>query len=182
MLDSGPTGCTSFEAAFERIQEYIGRQAMHSAINVVFMTDGEDTSSRALSESQKMFKVFLANCRRQVVVHTLSFGRQHNRSFLQELSQMGSSPGCYRYAETADKLDDSFAQMFDFLMQNVKLSLRVGSLVLDVDAAKEAADEQDYDSDDENSSPPEDILAFDAVLERRLLRAATCRSMPRSRQ
>jgi hypothetical protein len=179
MLASSPTGCTSFEAAFSKIQEYIGNQPIHSSINIVFMTDGEDTSSSALAANQKMFKIFLANCMRQVVVHTLGFGRSHNRAFLEELSQMGSSAGCYRYAETgsntADNLDDSFASIFDFLVHNVTISLRVGSLVLDVDAVKEVAseDEDEEDEDDEDdhlSTSTGDKLSFDIVLKRRTLR------------
>jgi 2'-5' RNA ligase len=145
VVNSRPAGCTSFENAFEAITDYINQQPLASNIAVVFMTDGEDTASKHLSENTQLFRSYLQSCRREVIVHSLGFGRRHKREFLQDLNTMGNigSDGCYRYAEDAGAgteassgLAHSFSEIFDFLLTSVKIPVVVGNFTLEVDGTR----------------------------------------------
>lgn len=68
----------------------------NATVAAVFMTDGEDTSSKNLPETIQKFTNFVQKCGRQVVIHTLGFGRSHSKEFLDKLRAMGTMEGMYR--------------------------------------------------------------------------------------
>jgi len=166
VIASHPTAATSFEAAFEAIMEYINEQPVSSSISIVFMTDGDDTVSKNLPENKTLFKSYLRACRRSVKLHSLGFGCNHKRDFLQELSKMGNSEGCYRYAEGSatgsegcSGLEDAFADIFDFLQTSVKACIQVGNQKLEVDGTRVAGE-----GDDGGERGSFERLKFDLLL------------------
>lgn len=126
VLKSSPCSTTSFEAAFVEIKDYIMRHPSGTDLNIVFMTDGQDTTSRDLSTAKRNFSVFLKDCERQTTFHAIGFTKSHNHSFLEEICAMGSAEGMYRYAEEGKSLETRFAEMFDFADVNVKTKLCIG--------------------------------------------------------
>jgi len=130
VLKSGPCSTTSFEAAFMEIENYIMRHPSGTDLNIVFMTDGQDTTSKDLPIAKRAFSVFLKDCERQTTFHAIGFTKSHNHSFLEEICTMGTTEGMYRYAEEGKSLETRFAEMFDFADVNVKTKLRIGETEL----------------------------------------------------
>jgi len=211
VLDSYPQGATSFENAFQEIMSYINQQPLGTSVSVVFMTDGDDTVSRNLKQSTLLFRTYLKTCRRNVVVHTLGFGRGHKRAFLEKLATMGNAAtdGCYRYAEgtgisgmasagsavsdgsegAGDTLDDDLAlgkvmeEMFDFLQSSLKLELIVGGKCIEVDSVRKAKWGHLADRDDNDHDDDDDgCVAVDVVLNASDLDTETRRTVQDAQQ
>ena len=137
------SGSTSFSEAFKLIQQFINEQPIKSDVSVIFMTDGEDTSSQDLPGATKFFSAFLKSCRRNVCIHTIGYGKNHSRNFLEGLLSMGTVPGVYRYAE-GQNLDTKFEELFDFLSLTRKITLTFGkSKPITVDAVRAEDKEED---------------------------------------
>lgn len=134
VLESCPSGRTSFESAFGGIREYVMEKPPGTDMSVVFMTDGADNESKDLQSSKRAFAEFLGTCGRPVVVHAIGFTDSHHRHFLDEIRLMGCSEGMYRFAEKGDRLEACFAEMFDFVDVSTRASLRVGGLEVLCDA------------------------------------------------
>jgi len=73
--------------------------ALHGGLDIIFMTDGKETSSDCLAEATAAFLVFLQKCQRQAVVYAIRFTTLHHREFLQDICKMGCIEGMYRYAD-----------------------------------------------------------------------------------
>ena len=105
-------GGTSFTCAFDeiikRLDTYKNDNNISSLV-VVFLTDGEDSSvSRydRLSLVQKL-KSNIANIwTKPYIVHSIGFGSSHDFDFLNNLRQIGSSEGSYRYADPSEDSDN----------------------------------------------------------------------------
>jgi len=126
VLREGANGGTSFEAAFQAIQTFISRRKLDERIAVIFMTDGDDTSSRNLKTNQNLFTAFIKSCRRHVTIHTIGYGKSHQRNFLEQIRTFGSQEGVYRYAEDSG-LDTKFEEIFDFLVVTKSIKAKIGA-------------------------------------------------------
>jgi 2'-5' RNA ligase len=134
VLNSFPDGMTSFVAAFAAIRSYVMAQPEGSSINVVFMTDGQDTASKNLPGAQGVFADLLRTCKRTVVIHTIGFTAGHEQELLEELRLMGNSDGTYRYAGESEDLESRFTEMFDFLELNVRKKVLIDEAEFTCDA------------------------------------------------
>lgn len=134
VLNSFPDGMTSFVAAFAAIWNYVGSQPEGSTINVVFMTDGQDTASKNLPGAQHVLAERLQACQRKVVIHTIGFTAGHEREFLEEMRLIGSSEGTYRYAGDSRSLESRFTEMFDFLELTVRKQVQINGVDVVCDA------------------------------------------------
>ena len=122
-------GSTNFKAVFELLQKYLENGAetgsggggmlskLRSAgpkkeaaagtrkkVFVFFMTDGCDTcnNSQQLMVSKEHLQDSMAKYGEEVVVHVLGFGKNHDDSFLESLSLLGTSDGSYSYVQPTD--------------------------------------------------------------------------------
>jgi len=127
VLSSKPCSTTSFEEAFLQITDYIQEHPPGAVLNIVFMTDGVDTTSRDLPGAKRALHHFLETCERQTTFHAIGFTKSHQQAFLLEMCRMGTVEGMYRYAEqSGDSLESRFAEMFDFADVSTKTQLVVG--------------------------------------------------------
>merc|ERR1719502_741344 len=124
VLNSSPSSTTSFEEAFGEIKRYISQHPLGTAMNVVFMTDGQDTTSRDLRSAKQSFREYLQTCERETTFHAIGFTSSHQQKFLEEICTMGTNEGMYRYA-TGKELETRFAEMFDFADVHVRTNIRI---------------------------------------------------------
>lgn len=97
-------GGTSFRCAFEaivRVCTQMNANPRISSLEIVFLTDGEDTSGVNRVQLVKELKDALVKTwQRPYTVHVIGFGASHDAEFLQNLRKIGSAgEGAYRYAD-----------------------------------------------------------------------------------
>lgn len=137
-----PGSTTNFSSAFSALQQVIQRRigiasngllsrilsvvgaidpqeaSNYGEIIVVFMTDGQDTTTNDVPKAMQDFSTFLHGLSCQNTVHTIGFGCDHNLEFLDALRTQGKSEGLFRYAEPSDgltALHDKFIELYDFI-------------------------------------------------------------------
>lgn len=132
VLNSRASGCTNFQEAFRLIVSYILDHPSGTSLEIIFMTDGQDTSSKDLAGATRDFQNFLRTCGRRVTIHCIGFTIHHNRELLEQLCEMGISQGTYRFADGSkgESLMARFTEMFDLVDVNVKGFLRIGAFTL----------------------------------------------------
>jgi 2'-5' RNA ligase len=127
VLSSEACSTTNFQEAFREIREYINTHPPGTAMSIVFMTDGQDTSSCDLSSAKSSLREYLKACERDTAFHAIGFTSSHDNKFLQEICSMGTTEGMYRYAEGKNcGLQERFSEMFDFADVHVKTQLLIG--------------------------------------------------------
>ena len=109
-------GGTSFEAAFNEIVRLATEHANDDNIGcmtILFLTDGEDSSVRKSDRGKLVdsFRNRLQVWKKDYVVHTIGFGRQHDSDFLDALRKIGSEEGAYRYADPSENSDALFGKI-----------------------------------------------------------------------
>lgn len=105
------SGGTSFTAAFDEIIKVITLHESNSEIsslNIVFLTDGEDSSIQKDKRGQLVtsLKDRIINVwSKPFTVHSIGFGQQHDSDFLDKLRKIGTTEGSYRYADPQEDND-----------------------------------------------------------------------------
>lgn len=133
---------TSFKAAFDKIIYVINKYApkMHeiNSIVIIFLTDGEDsniqkTNRKSLSDSLKIN--IEAICNKNYTVHTVGFGLHHDADFLNNLRQIGTFEGAYKYANPNDDndiLSSKINSLSDVIMTDVSIPVKIINTNLDI--------------------------------------------------
>lgn len=80
---------------------------------IVFMTDGQDNSSKSTQQLTLALKKYLSAWTKKVVVHTIGFSRGHDFKFLDNLRKVGSEEGTFRYADPQDDGDTLCGKLSD---------------------------------------------------------------------
>lgn len=128
----GRGGGTSFTSAFREIVNVIRLYKDDpdiTSIEILFLTDGEDSSVHAGPARQKLVNDLKAallaesvpNPNLALTLHSIGFAREHDFEFLNALRVIGSKEGAYRYADPSDHPD--------------ALAQKIGSLFLAIASA-----------------------------------------------
>jgi len=120
-----PNYGTNFEQAFIAIKNFVNELPPKSHTNIVFMTDGHNNEGNYKS-GKEMLSIYLKNCRRTSCVHSIGFSSGHDRKMLEEIIELGTSKGVYRYAKSGD-LDQKFSELFDFISLSKKFTISIGT-------------------------------------------------------
>lgn len=125
-------GGTNFDAAFKKIAEVLGNYTCLddikaannvSGATIAFLTDGESGGDRNFLVSN--FKnILLDSWKGPVTVHSIGFGRNCDREFLEGLWKTGNINGTFRYAEPQDNAD-SLCNKLTTLFETVSLASTV---------------------------------------------------------
>lgn len=109
-------GGTNFNAAFDKIKDVLSKYVCSdvenmknapnnvSNVTVAFLTDGEATSDRNVLVST-FRQILKDNWTGPISVHSIGFGRNCDRIFLEDLWKTGNINGSFRYAEPEDNGD-----------------------------------------------------------------------------
>eukprot|EP00697_Spironema_sp_BW2_P000585 gnl/Spiro4/10799_TR5750_c0_g1_i1.p1 gnl/Spiro4/10799_TR5750_c0_g1~~gnl/Spiro4/10799_TR5750_c0_g1_i1.p1 ORF type:complete len:1379 (+),score=435.33 gnl/Spiro4/10799_TR5750_c0_g1_i1:72-4208(+) len=110
---------TCFAAAFDMLLNVIRRhEATHHEFVVVFMTDGNDTSTRPCEAARIELERTLKAMSKPSTIHVIGFTSEHNPVFLDAVRKSALREGVFRYAEAGDAPDAlrmKFAEIFDFV-------------------------------------------------------------------
>ncbi|AYV77769.1 MAG: ankyrin repeat protein [Edafosvirus sp.] len=103
------SGGTNFSASFNEIKKVCGKFESNkeiSSIVIIFLTDGIDSSVTADKRIDLVnsLKSNLSNVKKYTL-HTVGFGASHDYDFLNNLRQIGTSEGAYRYANPTEDVD-----------------------------------------------------------------------------
>ena len=121
--DIDANGGTSFDAAFNGINNVINYFKKNDNISIIFLTDGET------SEDKNMILCKLTNSINEfknTIIHTLGFGESHDYELLNCIRKCACNEGIYKYVSNVD--DNLFSKLkciFDVLYneKNYNLSL-----------------------------------------------------------
>ena len=116
-------GGTSFSSIFTAIQNYLIQN--QRSITFIFMTDGQDTDSQtALKQSMQKLKLTISGLAKTttVTIHVIGFGDVNNK-FLEQVRQLGTKEGLFRYSTVSAELQNSFNDMFDYAMSAREFTL-----------------------------------------------------------
>ncbi|XWV25964.1 hypothetical protein QJ857_gp1116 [Tupanvirus soda lake] len=130
-------GGTSFTAAFNKIKEVLSsyiysddvsqqsNQNNVSNVTIAFLTDGEAQEDRKMLVPK--FKEILAECwNGPISVHSIGFGSNCDREFLEAMWKTGSINGTFRYAEPKDDGDtlcNKLTTLFDLVSSSSTMQL-----------------------------------------------------------
>lgn len=137
----GRGGGTSFATAFKETlkvcREYQDDPTI-SSIEILFLTDGEDSSVPANQRQGLVdnFKAALLEARipnpnLSLTIHSIGFAREHDFEFLDALRIIGSKEGAYRYADPsdgADTLAKKIGSLFHAIASSSAVPLRFESI------------------------------------------------------
>jgi len=150
-------GGTNFLAAFEKIRDtlanyvYSDQPLPHAISNVtiVFMTDGQDGSSKNRDELVAFLRESLIEWNGPICVHTVGFSGGCDKQFLEKLRLTGTVEGTFRYAEPQDDPDtlcQKLTGLFDVIARNssvpVTFSLQNGLFRLNANKLEDTASVQ----------------------------------------
>lgn len=101
-----PGGMTNFGQAFTQIGNAIKTRLRKpgtkpTAFNIVFMTDGEDTSSQDHTMTMMNFKILIDNLGLPVKINTIAFRTKAHMEYLNYIKNLGTEPGVFKYAENS---------------------------------------------------------------------------------
>lgn len=115
------------------------------SVQVLFMTDGRDTSSQDEDEACRRFQDFLQRRGGLSKVSAVGFTPEHNYDLLERVRKTGTEPGVFRYAEAGDGGDALWTKLqdvFSLVAMNTKavpLTLVANGLTLLDPVPSEAA-------------------------------------------
>lgn len=119
-------GYTSFESVFNVMAQYM-RTYLTDSLVFLFMTDGEDTCSKDLSNAIQLLRWSArSNRERSVVLHVLGLG-DVQESFLEQVRCMGNNEGTLQYASKAAGLVQKIADMFVYGESTEQYALQLQS-------------------------------------------------------
>ncbi len=105
------SGGTSFKAAFDEIVKVCTTYASNPTVSsmvITFLTDGEDQVYPKEKRGQlitylkeNIEKVWL----KPYTIHAIGFGAAHDSDFMNGLRKIGTTEGCYRYADPLEDTD-----------------------------------------------------------------------------
>lgn len=112
----GRGGGTSFTSAFNEIIKSAKKFQENldiTSVVIIFLTDGEDSSSVKRSELvSRLKKDFVNTWKIDFTVHCIGFGSHHDYEFLNSLRQIGTMEGAYRYADPKEDTDSLSKKIF----------------------------------------------------------------------
>lgn len=120
----GRFGGTSFRSAFDEIFKVIGEYKTDQSISsiiIIFLTDGEDSSVRKDKRGELVTSLkedISGDWSKNFTVHSIGFGANHDYDFLNNLRQIGTTEGAYRYAdpqEDSDSLSNKINSLLDVI-------------------------------------------------------------------
>jgi len=130
----GRGGGTSFKSAFEEILKICKKHVANpdiSSIVIIFLTDGEDsavTKDKRIELVNNLKTEMKKIWTKEFVVHTVGFGGSHDYNFLNNLRQIGTSEGAYRYAdpgEDTDSLSNKINSLLDVIAASSSIPLKI---------------------------------------------------------
>lgn len=105
-------GGTSFQSAFTEIVNICKKYKndnLISSIVILFLTDGEDSSTSKGNARTQLVNTLKSNIEsewgKQYTVHTIGFTGYHDYTFLNELRMIGQQEGAYKYADPHEDTD-----------------------------------------------------------------------------
>jgi ankyrin repeat protein/uncharacterized protein YegL len=119
-------GSTYFSKAFEKVVQVLKGYQYKSVddvrdesennyisnVIVTLLTDGQDNSGEKVAELPGKYRKMLRECwEGPLAVHTIGFSENHDFNFLENLRNIGTSPGMYRYADPRDDGDTLCSKM-----------------------------------------------------------------------
>lgn len=126
------SGGTSFTSAFNEIIKVCTQYAADPLITsmvTTFLTDGEDSSIQK-DKRHELVKSLKDNLEKvwtkPYTIHCVGFGGSHDSDFLNGLRLIGTSEGCYRYAdpqEDADSLSNKINSILDVVATSSSIPL-----------------------------------------------------------
>jgi ankyrin repeat protein/uncharacterized protein YegL len=128
------SGGTNFHAAFQKVGQVL-RGSDYNKYILIFLTDGDTVEDK--NSLVQAFKSVVKD--KNVTVHTVGFGVNCNKDFLEELRFTGQDEGVFRYADHHDNADvlsqkitcifDESARYFemDVLINGIPKKISVGS-------------------------------------------------------
>lgn len=123
-------GGTNFLSAYEEILKTAKKHKDNpdiTSIVVIFLTDGQGTGNDPASINK--FKVDLTDVwKKPFTVHTVGFGGSHDYNFLNNLRQIGTTEGAYRYAdpkEDTDSLSNKINSLLDVIAASSTIPLKI---------------------------------------------------------
>lgn len=127
-------GGTSFRSAFSELIRICNRCKSNddiSSVVVLFLTDGEDSSIQKNNRGElvKLLKTDLEKTwTKPYTVHSIGFGSNHDYGFLNNLRQIGTAEGAYRFAdpsEDSDSLSNKINSLLDVIAQTSSIPLKL---------------------------------------------------------
>lgn len=131
-----PGGMTNFGQAFLQIGEAVKTRLRKpgpkpTAFNIVFMTDGEDTSRQDHTMTMMNFKILIDNLGLPVKINTIAFRTKAHMDYLNYIKNLGTEPGAFKYAENSaeftilGKFKEILELTDDASTSNCKLTIRL---------------------------------------------------------
>ena len=125
-------GGTIFSRAFEKILEICSKykdDTTITSISIIFLTDGDDSS---VAKDKRMDLVNQLKEQMKLngnyTIHSIGFGQNHDYDFLNNLRQIGTNEGAYRYAEYTennDSLSNKINSLLNVIVQNQTIPMKL---------------------------------------------------------
>lgn len=134
------SGGTSFSAAFDGIIKIM--KEYNNKVNnyiLVFLTDGECGTKTSQERWINDFKTQMTEyCTKDVIIHTVGFGRSHDFQFLDNIRKQGTKEGSYRYAdpnEDTDILSSKINSVIDTIVASsiIPLNIKLNDKIIETE-------------------------------------------------
>lgn len=117
-----PTSTTDFKKALYAVKNFA---KTHKKLNVVFMTDGQDTCNVKYGESQSLLfpifdelKLIFKTSGLDIVIHVLTFTSDVSYEIVKRISGLGSSDGLIKHVSERKDLECGFTDMLDMVLNS----------------------------------------------------------------
>ena len=127
-------GGTSFTSAFNEIVNVIDRYKTNTQISSVVicvMTDGEDSSvvkSQRINLVNTLKSSLASKWSKSLTIHSIGFTSAHDFDFLNNLRQIGTAEGAYRFAdplEDSDSLSNKINSLLNVIVQSSTIPIKL---------------------------------------------------------